>query len=334
MKNVRAALIGAGDWGERHLQALKSVERVELVAVCDANPKRAKEMGEKYSVERVYTDYGEMFEREKPEMVDVCTPEQLHREPVTRAAELGIHVNVEKPLATTLEDADAMIRAAEKNHVFLQVGHILRWDARYAMLKESLDRGELGEIGAILARRVNRRSDGARLLNRVSILSQLAIHDIDLVLWYTKQRVRRCFAGTTNVLKFANPDISSCMLNFQNGTQAVLEHSFTLPDSVPFWVGARMEIVTSTSFVVVDSSEQCLFIGDQQGWKTPDTTLFPVVRGRQTGALRDELDYFARCVQDGREPSVVRPEEARYAVEVALACQESVRTGRPVELGV
>jgi len=329
---VRIALIGAGDWGEKHLQALKTLRNVQVSAICEPNAERARRLAEQYRIEHVYSDFNELLAREQLDAIHVATPEQLHREPVVEAARHGLHILVEKPIATTLEDADAMIQAAQKENVFLMVGHILRWDARYAMVKDAIERGEVGEIGAVFARRAFSRAGASTYLPRVTPLMQSAIHDIDLILWYTKDRVSETYARSAKLLNYTNPDITTCLLSLEKGAQAVLEHSFTLPERIPFMTGARMEIIGSNSFVIIDASEQCLFFCDQNGWRTPDTTLIPVVRNSLMGTLKEEISYFVRCVANGENPSVITPEEAREALRVALSCEQSLAEGRPIRL--
>lgn len=332
MAPIRVGLIGVGDWGEKHLHALTTLKNVRVVAVCDTRAKRAREMAKRFRVGRSYSDFHELLDNEKLDAVDVVTSERSHREPVVEAAKRGLHVLVEKPIAAGLEDADEMISAAKKNHVFLMVGHILRWDTRYAMVKDAIERGKVGVIGAILARRAFSRAGASRYLPHVTPIMQSAVHDIDLILWYTGDRVKRCFSTSARVLNYTNPDITACLLSLERGTQAILENSFALPERVPFVTGARMEIISSKSFVVVDATEQSLFFCDSDGWRAPDTTLIPTVRGGLTGTLKEELDYFVTCISTGRSPSVIQPEEAREALKVALCCEKSLAEGTPINM--
>ena len=111
-----------------------------------------------------------------------------------------------------------------------------------------------------------------------------------------------------------------------------MQNSFSLPDSMPFPVGARMEIVGQRNYTVIDVSQQSLFIADEKGYRIPDTTLIPVVRDEMSGTLRAEVDYFVRCAATGRQPTIIRPEESREALRVALACERSMAEGKPVSL--
>jgi UDP-N-acetylglucosamine 3-dehydrogenase len=332
MAPIRVGVVGVGEWGEKHLQILTTLENVHVSAICDSDRNRVREIAKRYEVKHFYHDFHVMLEKEDLDAVHVVTPEKQHKEPTIEAAKLGLHVLVEKPIATTIEDADEMINIARKNNVFLMVGHVLRWDTRYAMVKDAIQRGEVGEIGAILARRAFSRVGALRYLPHVTPIMQSAIHDIDLILWYTKDLVNECYAYSSRLLAYPNPDTTVCILSLKKGAKAVLVNSFSLPERTPFLTGARMEIIGSKSFVIVDVTEQCLFFCDQNGWRVPDTTLIPMIRNSVVGTLKEEISYFIRCVTTGEYPQIISPEEAREAVRIALSCEQSLVEGRPVKL--
>jgi len=138
---LRAALIGCGNIGAGgHLPAYAHIPEAELVAVCDAVEELAHAAAER-SGATVYTDYRRLLEQEDIEMVDICLPTYLHAQAVIAAMEAGKHVLCEKPMAHTLEAADAMIEAAQTNGVKLMIGQVRRFDHRYTSIKEQLDAG-------------------------------------------------------------------------------------------------------------------------------------------------------------------------------------------------
>jgi UDP-N-acetylglucosamine 3-dehydrogenase len=332
MAKVRAGLIGAGAFGRMHLQALKSISDVEIVAICDTNRANAEQAASDFGVKRTYEDYHEMFSRSKLDFVEVCTPEPLHREPVVAAAEHGIDVLVEKPIATTVEDARAMIVAAKKNHISMMVGHILRWDPRYASVKEMIDAGKLGRIGAVYARRTTFRRLASTYLTRVGVFPVLGIHDIDLLLWYTKDRVEECHAYAAPLLGLPYPDTVVCALAFRGGTKAALVFSFAAPDNEYSDIGNRMEIIADKCFTVIDTTQQSLQVTDGNGFHTPDTTFMSTIGGSLLGSLRNEVSYFVDCVKNRTKVTMATPEEATEALRVALACQKSALEGRSQRL--
>lgn len=118
MRRLRTAVIGCGKVGDFHAKAYQKSEYSDFVAVCSRNPENAQRLADQYGV-KAYTDVETMIRESRIEVVSICTPHPAHRESAVAAAKCGAHVLCEKPLATTLKDCDAMIEAAEKNHVVL-----------------------------------------------------------------------------------------------------------------------------------------------------------------------------------------------------------------------
>ncbi len=332
MDEIRVAVIGVGDWGEKHLHALKAIPGVKVAAICDADRGRVRKIAARYRIKRFYTDFKEVLANEKLDAVHVVTPEPAHRRPVLEAARRGLHILVEKPLATSLGDADSMIAAARKHNVILMVGHVLRWDTRYAMVRDYIRSGKIGRIGTIFARRSVSRALAPIFLRRSTPVMQLGIHDIDLILWYTGSEVKKVYARSARFFGYKHPDMTTCMLDLKDGGHAVIQNAFSLPNNLPFFVGARLEIVGSKGFVIVDASEQSLFLCDADGWHSPDTTLIPTVRNNLVGTLSQEISYFIQCVARGQTPKIISAEESRKALRVALACEDSMKRGAPVSL--
>ena len=143
MRQVRTAIIGCGKVGRIHADALKSVPEAEFVAVCDSDAGRAAAFAGQYSV-RPYTDMGDLLKDSGAEAVILCTPHPLHAEPAIRAAEAGVHVLVEKPLAANLADCDAMLAAADKAGVKLGVVSQRRFFEPVRRMRAAIDAGKIG----------------------------------------------------------------------------------------------------------------------------------------------------------------------------------------------
>ena len=126
MKTLNIGVIGLGAIGQKHCQVLGAIRQAKIVAVADVNEAVLNATAEKYHA-MPYTDYKELFKHEGIEAVVVATPDDLHRDPCILAAQSGLHVLVEKPIATSEEDALAMMDAAEKAGVKLMVGFTLRF---------------------------------------------------------------------------------------------------------------------------------------------------------------------------------------------------------------
>src|SRR5262245_10025407 len=143
MRPIRIGLVGCGKVGGIHAAALRGMAEVEFVAACDASAARAEAFAGRYGV-RPYFDVGTMIREAGVEAIVVGTPHPLHAEPTVRAAEAGVHVLVEKPLAASLADCDAMLGAARKAGVALGVISQRRFYEPVVRMKETIDAGKIG----------------------------------------------------------------------------------------------------------------------------------------------------------------------------------------------
>ncbi|MCX8205380.1 MAG: Gfo/Idh/MocA family oxidoreductase, partial [Candidatus Nezhaarchaeota archaeon] len=138
MRSLKIAVIGCGPWGLNHARVFKEVEGAELVAVSDVDPARAKLAGARFGVDW-YTSNEELFRRKDLDAVTICTPSSTHAEVALQAVERGLDVLVEKPLATSAEEALRLVRAAEREGVRLAVGHIERFNPGVRRVKSILE---------------------------------------------------------------------------------------------------------------------------------------------------------------------------------------------------
>src|SRR5260221_12490600 len=139
MDKIGFGVIGTGIVGGAwHAHVYSRAPRAKLVAVCDLNEQRANEIGKKYGAEKVYSDYRKLLENPEIKAVSIATPDFAHREIAVAAAEAGKHILVEKPLATTVEDAEAIVKAAKKAGVKLMVDFHNRVNPPFAGAKESI----------------------------------------------------------------------------------------------------------------------------------------------------------------------------------------------------
>jgi succinyl-diaminopimelate desuccinylase len=331
MNPVQIGVIGVGAFGESHVVGYKSLPYVNLAAVCDANAKRAQKIAAQYEIPKWYSDYETMLRETALDAVSVCTPEEFHRAPVLAAIRAGKHVLVEKPLATRLDDAHAMIDAARHENIFLMPGHILRFETRYALVRDQIAAGELGSIVSITARR-NRPKFLAKTYLRTSGILEASIHDIDILLWYVGARVKRVRAVERNTGNYPNADATWAILEFENGAVATLENLWLNPDHGGIGTNDAMQVTGTRAIANIDFVNAGLSLWRENGYFAPDISHEPRVRGEMFGALKEELAYFTRCVLENRAPQVVSHDDALHGLQVALAIIESAAQERDVEL--
>jgi predicted dehydrogenase len=324
MNPVRVGIIGVGAFGESHIATYQSLPYVSVVAVCDLDAARAQRIAARYHVPQWYSDYRQLLQDSDVDAVSVTTYEDAHLAPALAAIEAGKYVLVEKPIATRLDEAQQMLSAARAAHVSVMPGHILRFETRYALVKDRLAAGELGDVISISARR-NRPKSLAKTYLRTHGILEGSVHDIDMILWYVGARVKRVRAFQRNVGGYPNPDVTFAFLEFANGAIACIENNWLTPDQSGVGLNDAMQVVGTRGIAHIDFVNAGLSLWLESGYLAPDVSHEPRVRGETFGALKEELAYFARCVMERRTPTVATLEEAVEGLRVALAIIESAQ---------
>ncbi|MGQ9575986.1 MAG: Gfo/Idh/MocA family protein [Thermoguttaceae bacterium] len=330
---VRWGVIGLGWFGEIHAGTLARMPGIKLAALCTRRPQRLAEIADRYQVARRFTDYHELLADPQVEVVSVTTHIQDHRDIAIDALRAGKHVLLEKPMAPTIEDCDRIIEAARQSRGLFMVGHICRFDPRVVLAKQAIDQGRIGRIISMHARRNLSKAIGNVVCNSISALMGDGIHDADLMLWFSKARPRSVYAQEVHPGQSRYPEGGWAMFRLDNGAVGVVESVWYLPESTPYQIDARMEVIGTEGAVYINCGEAGLTIHDARGGTMPDTMYWPEVLGERFGVLRAELRYFANCVIQGRPPERITPEQSRAAVEVMAAAEQSARSGQVVRLG-
>ncbi len=329
---IRVAVIGAGFMGERHARIYAGLPDVELVAVCDVREAAAQELAARTGA-TAYSDYRALLGRDDVDAVSVCTPDGLHREPCELALRAGRPVLVEKPIATTVADAEAIVEAASRAGTVLLVGHCLRFDPRYDQARQAAAGGELGAIQTIYTRRANTVAAQDRLGGRCSLPLFLGVHDYDVMRWLVGGEVERVTAeskwGLLRDQGFAVEDANCALLRFSTGALGIAELNWILPRGFPASGDHRLDLVGSAGSLSIATLETGLRRADGQRAVQVDTASAPSVQGHPGGMFYFELRHFVDCVR-GRATPAVTPHDAVMALRIALAVERAASTGAPV----
>lgn len=307
MQKLRAAVIGAGYLGRFHAQKFAGLEEVELAAVVDIDRERAKELGAKLKAE-AYTDYREVLER--VDMASIVVPTESHY-PIARAClEAGVHILLEKPMTSTLEEANHLIELAKARGLVLQVGHLERFNPALLALKGTLNNPLYIESHRI-ARFRERGTD-------VSVVLDLMIHDIDIILSMVSSEIVAIRPLGFPVLS-GEVDIANARLEFANGCVAQVSTS-----RVSRSLMRKMRVFQPDAYISIDYLENKIAICR----KVYERSRFRIVEEMrsfvQTDALMLEIRAFVEAVRQGTAP-LVSGEEGRRALEVALAITGSIQ---------
>ena len=327
---VRWGVIGLGFFGEVHAETLAGMPGIELAALCTRRPDRLAELADRHRVERRYTDYRELLADESVDVVSITTHINDHLTIAVDALASGKHVFLEKPMAPTVADCDRILEAAAQASGSFMVGHICRFDPRVMLAKQAIDEGRIGRIISMHARRNLSTAIGRLVCNQISALMGDGIHDADLMLWFTGAKPVSIYAQEIKTGEWEYPDVAWAMMRLDNDAVAVVESVWRLPETTPYQIDARMEIIGTEGALYVNCGEAGLEIHDARGIQLPDTMYWPHHFQGRFGILRAELRYFADCVSRGRSPDHVPPAESRTAVELMVAATESSRSGKLV----
>jgi predicted dehydrogenase len=290
-----------------------------------------------------YADYLRMLSQHKPDAVIIATPEPFHLDPVEAAAQAGCHIFLEKPIATSMEDADAIIQSCNAAQVKLMVGYILRFEVSYALIQSAVAEGSIGRFLSAYARRIATINEARRLGGRVSPASYIGVHDIDQMLWYHPVPVKSVYAKALCGRvweELGTYDSAWIMIEFEDGALGVHEVGWCLPEewakwqSPASWGGfgdVRMNVIGTEGNLSLDFTPMDLFGVNREGWKLPDTRHWPAMHNKLVGAARLEVEHFFDCILQDRSP-LVTGEDGRRSLEVMLAAEKSIAEGQPVSL--
>lgn len=230
MTQIKFGVVGLGNIGSRHLAVIDAEERSSLVSVCDIEIEKSKHFAAMYGEVPYFTNYSEMLQKSDAEVISICTPHGLHASMAIEAARAGKHILVEKPMALTHQEAEAMITVAQQAGVRLMVVKQNRYNTPIALTKKALDDGRLGRIYMVLCNVLwNRHQDyygdsnwrGKLSLEGGSLYTQVS-HFIDLLIWWFGDIIDARTILATRSHNIEIEDCGSSQLEFSTGVMGSL----------------------------------------------------------------------------------------------------------------
>ncbi|WP_290650222.1 Gfo/Idh/MocA family oxidoreductase [Aquisalimonas sp.] len=311
MNRVRAAVIGVGYLGRFHAQKYHALEDADLVGVVDIDAERAEAVADEVGTE-AYTDYRELLGR--TDAVSVVVPTRFHYAVAAEFLRQGTHVLLEKPITTTLDEADELIRLAAERGLRLQVGHLERFNAAVRELADLV-----GTPMFIESQRV--ASFNPRGAD-VSVVLDLMIHDIDIILKLVNRPVSRIDANGVPVIT-SDIDIANARIQFDNGCVANVTAS-----RVSLKAERKMRLFQRNSYIALDFQKRSLDIRSRLNTHR-DAPAMQDIHSEQRAfedgdALRAEITDFIGCIREGREP-LVTGADGRQALATAIEITRQLR---------
>jgi predicted dehydrogenase len=354
---VRIAVVGAGKFGQMHLDVFTQLEAagiVELAAIAEANQGRAEELRTRYACP-VYGDHRAMLEKEALDAVSIATPDYLHRKIGVDAAAAGKHVLVEKPLDVTVEGATEMVRAARAAGVLLQVDFHKRYDPDHQAIERRVRSGDLGDILYGYVHMEDRIEVPAEWIAPWAHASSpawfLGVHFYDLVRWIVKSEARTVYATGAKKLLLQDLGIDTwdCVnakIEFESGAAFAFDTSWVLPKGFEAIVNQGLRIVGTKGVFECDSQDRgtrsCL---DGEGMATYNNNFKresidrqgrKILRGYGIESIEDFAGNVAFLKSGGRiedlEGVWASGDDGLEVTRIAVAVHESLATGQIVQL--
>jgi predicted dehydrogenase len=334
---IGIAILGGGFMGAAHAGNYAHLgDRVRVKWVCSRPSERATEVAESVGA-ALNPELEEVLGDPEVDAVDVCLPTPLHREVTEQALAAGKHVFLEKPIALTLEDADAIITAAERSEQIFMVGLVLRFWPEYVELARRVAAGELGRPRAVSTHRLSPPADWNDWMMDASksggVPVDLLVHDFD--------QMNRLLGKPRSVFA-REPTPAHVIASVEyDGAEGVAEGSMQMPRSFPFSSSIRVLGEKGAADYVFRAAPA--EDGGNIGAVDPSTRglrLYPADGGPETIEFEavdpwaPEIRYFVECVEEGRQPEEGTGKQARSALLVALAAIRSIRSGKPEPVGV
>ena len=303
LKPIKIAVIGAGKLGVRHAKVYSKLPGVELVGVCDTHKDRAQACARECKT-KPYQDYRELLG--KVDAASIVVPSQHHHAISRDFLMKGAHLLIEKPITTSLEEADDLLQLAEKYSCLVQVGHIERYNSAIRAIKNVIKVPRFIEC--------HRLGPYDPRVAGTGVTLDLMIHDIDIVLDLVRSPIESVDAVGAYILS-STEDIANASIRFANRSVCDLTASRVTTD-----IMRKIRIFQDDAYISLDYvTQEALLYTKENGHihhKTIDIT--------KSDSLKEELSDFIDCVRHGKRP-LVSGIEGRQALELALKITAQIK---------
>jgi len=327
MNALRVAVIGAGYWGPNLVRNLNEAPGAVPVAVADLSAERLETIHKRFPAVRTTKDYRELFADPEIDAVCIATPVGTHRRLAEEAFASGKHVFVEKPMAGTIAEAEAIIRAGERAGKVLMVGHTFVYNPAVVSVRERIVRGDLGKIYYVDSQRVNL---GLHQFD-INVLWDLGPHDVSITLYWLDEEPDWIQAVGACYVQPEIEDVVFLTMGFPSGTVAHAHLSWLAPSKL-----RTMVVIGSKRMAVYDDvqSVEKVKIYDHGVTELSREDLLRAYRSGDirsprisgTEALQMEMRHFIDCIRTGERPRS-DGEAALRVVRVLDAGMRSLQAG-------
>ncbi|MDY0386647.1 MAG: UDP-N-acetylglucosamine 3-dehydrogenase [Methanolobus sp.] len=309
---LRVGVIGAGAMGKNHIRIYSEMPDVELVGISDIDRELVEELAEQYQT-KAFTDYKELL-AQGLDAVSIVVPTKMHRQVAVDAIEAGAHVLVEKPIADTVENADAIIKAAKDKKRLAMVGHIERFNPAVIKLKEIIDSGLLGKIVSISTTRVGPYNPRIR---DVGVILDIGVHDIDVISYLYGRPVNQVYAvAGADIHSFE--DHATIHMRLDNEFSGLVEVNWLTPHKIRKLTAVGVDGVAYLDYI-------------DQSVELHDSNWVRKAKIESKEPLKNELQYFIDCINKGKKPEPCAT-DGKHALKVSLAAISSYKEAKLIEI--
>jgi predicted dehydrogenase len=336
-KPTKVGVVGCGYWGPNLVRNFRSLPGCTLETMCDISPERLKHLRALYPEVKGETNFNHMLSNGGLDAVVVATSVRLHFSMAKAALEAGKHVMIEKPMAMSAAECEELNEIAHRKGLVIMVGHTFLYSPAVRKVKEIVDRGDLGDIRYICARRLNL----GLFQKDINVAWDLAPHDISIILYLLDEFPESVNCRGTSHVTPNIEDVTSMSLTFRKDRSAIIHSSWLDPRKV-----REMTIVGSRRMIVYDdvAQQEKIKIFDARVERPPHYDTFaefhyayhygdmysPYIR--QEEPLKAECQHFLDCIQSGGQP-MTGGKQGLELVRILEASSASLKLGGgPVSL--
>lgn len=335
-KIVKIALIGYGYWGPNLIRNFSKLQNVEVKYICDLSEYKLAKAINKFTTLKITTDFSVILNDDDVDAIIIATPIHTHFLIAKEALLSKKHVLVEKPITTSIKDAEELIQIAQKNNLRLMVDHTFVYTSAIRKIKDIIDSGQLGDILYFDSERVNL----GLIQNDVNVIWDLAPHDISIINYLFDDKIESIFATGTRHVNKSSEELAHITLQYKSGLVCHIHVSWLSPVKI-----RRITIGGSKKMILlddVDPSEKVKIYDkriDIESNLEKETPFTPIYRGGditiplldQKEALYEEAKHFIDCIINEKKP-LTDGKEGLEVVRILEATDRSIKEKRVINL--
>jgi predicted dehydrogenase len=309
MENIRVGVVGVGHLGMHHARVYTEILGAQLVGVVDVDEERAHTIGENLGVP-AFSDLEDFIRIKRPDALSIVVPTSRHFEVAKYVMDQGLHVLIEKPVTSTVDEAEELLRLAVDKNLILQVGHIERFNSAVQHVREFVNEPYFIQT--------HRMGPFTPRINDVGVVLDLMIHDVDIILSMVNSELVSISAIGRSV-RTDHEDIASAQLEFANGALAQI-----LVSRVSEKRQRQMEIMEAERYITVNYEAQDISVQRcvrGSGGNIVEVMEHPVFPKKEP--LKMELQHFVSCVREGKQP-MVGIRDGKRALEICVAALRQI----------